>query len=416
MRGLDLAVGEWEGLLDTVDARRVLDHLRGERDAMVRELTALAEMESPTPEARRQRPVFERLAGMLEAAGYRCRRFPGRESGGIMLAVPRSRERGRPYQLLLGHVDTVWPVGTLEEMPVRVDDGKLRGPGTFDMKGGLVQAAFALRALAELGLEPGVTPVFLINSDEEQGSRESLRHIERLARCADRAFVMEPALGPSGALKTARKGTGSFTVTVRGKSAHSGLNPEEGSSAIVALSEVVQGLHELNDPERGVTVNVGTIEGGGRTNVIAEGARAEVGVRVARSEDVDRLIEQIRGLRPSVPGTEVDVEGGLGRPPMERTPGVAVLWRAADRLGHRLGLDLEEGRSGGASDGNLTARFVPTLDGLGAVGDGAHAAHEHVRIDAMPERAALLALLLLLPDTGTVEQELNANRRPGEDE
>lgn len=398
-----MAVGEREGLLETVDAERVLEYLRGERDAMVRELTALVEMESPTSEPERQRPVFERLAERLEDAGYLCRRFRGRDYGGVMLSVPRSRERSRPYQLLLGHVDTVWPVGTLEEMPVRMDDGKLRGPGTFDMKGGLVQAVSALRALRELGLEPAVTPVFLLNSDEEQGSRESRRHIERLARGADRAFVLEPALGPSGALKTARKGTGTFTVTVRGKSAHSGLDPEAGASAIVALSEVVRGLHELNDPERGVTVNVGTIEGGGRTNVVAEGARAEVGVRVARSEDVDRLIERIRGLSPSVPGTEVDVEGGLGRPPMERTSGVAVLWRAAERLGDRLGLELEEGRSGGASDGNLTARHVPTLDGLGAVGDGAHAAHEHVRIDAMPERAALLALLLLLPSTDELE-------------
>lgn len=394
-----MAVGERAGLLDTVDAKRVLEHLRGERDAMVRELTALAEMESPTSEPERQRPVFERLAEGLEAAGYRCRHSRGRDYGGVILAVPRSRERSRPYQLLLGHVDTVWPAGTLEEMPVRVDDGKLRGPGTFDMKGGLVQAVFALRGLRELGLEPAVTPVFLLNSDEELGSRESRRHIERLARRADRAFVLEPALGPSGALKTARKGTGSFTVTVRGKSAHSGLDPEEGASAIVALSEMVRRLHELNDPERGVTVNVGTIEGGGRTNVVAEGARAEVGVRVARSEDVDRLIERIRGLSPSIPGTEVDVEGGLSRPPMERTPGVELLWRAAGRLGDRLGLDLEEGRSGGASDGNLTARHVPTLDGLGAVGGGAHAAHEHVRIEAMPERAALLALLLLLPPT-----------------
>ncbi len=408
-----MASSERRGLLDSVDADRVLEGLRGRRDEMVRELVALAEMESPTSDASRQRPVFDRVAEDLERAGFRCSHFPGREYGGVMLAVPRSRERRRPYQLLLGHVDTVWPVETLENMPVTTDGGEVRGPGTFDMKGGLVQAVFALRALRDLGLEPTVTPVLLLNSDEEQGSRESRRHIERLARRSDRAFVMEPALGPAGALKTARKGTGSFTVTVRGKSAHSGLQPEEGASAIVALSEVVQRLHELNDPERGVTVNVGTIEGGGRTNVVAEGARADVGVRLARTEDVDTLIEQIRGLSPSVPGTELEVEGGLGRPPMERTAGVELLWRAARRLGRRLGLELEEGRSGGASDGNLTARHVPTLDGLGAVGGGAHAAHEHVRIEAMPERAALLALLLLLPATGEVEEGLPPNRRPG---
>lgn len=382
-----------------VDPERLLQQLRDRREEMAAELRALAELESPTSEPDRQRAVFDRLAGSLEAAGFRCRHFAGREYGGVLLAVPEGRERGRPFQLLLGHADTVWPVGTLEEMPVTVADGEVRGPGTFDMKGGLVQAVFALRALHDRGIEPAVTPVLLVNADEEVGSPESRRHVQRLARRADRVFVMEPALGPAGALKTARKGTGSFTVTVRGKSAHSGLAPEEGASAIVALSDVVQRLHALNDPERGITVNVGTIEGGGRTNVVPGGARADVGIRVARSEDVSELLEQIRGLSPSVPGTTVEVDGGLGRPPMERTAGVRLLWRAARRLGHRLGLELEEGRSGGASDGNLTARHAPTLDGLGPVGDGAHAAHEHVKLDAMPERAALLALLLLLPET-----------------
>lgn len=382
-----------------VDPERLLQDLRDLRREMAAELAALVELESPTSEPGRQHAVFDRLAERLGEAGFRCRHVPGREYGGVLLAVPEVRERGRPFQLLLGHADTVWPVGTLDEMPVAVADGEVRGPGTFDMKGGLVQAVFALRALDDRGVEPAVTPVLLVNADEEVGSPESRRHVERLARRADRVFVMEPALGPAGALKTARKGTGSFTVSVRGKSAHSGLAPEEGASAIVALSDVVQRLHALNDPDRGITVNVGTIEGGGRTNVVAEGARADVGVRVARSEDVSELLEEIRGLGPSVPGTTVEVEGGLGRPPMERTPGVRLLWRAARRLGHRLGLELEEGRSGGASDGNLTAGHAPTLDGLGAVGDGAHAAHEHVKLDAMPERAALLALLLLLPET-----------------
>ena len=394
-------MGESEDAPGGVDPERLLQQLRDRREEMAAALRALAELESPTAEPDRQRAVFDRLAGSLEEAGFRCRHVPGREYGGVLLAVPEGRERGRPFQLLLGHADTVWPVGTLDEMPVTVADGEVRGPGTFDMKGGLVQAVFALRALRERGLEPAVTPVLLVNADEEVGSPESRRHVERLARRADRVFVLEPALGPTGALKTARKGTGSFTVTVRGKSAHSGLAPEEGASAIVALSEVVQRLHALNDPDRGITVNVGTIEGGGRTNVIPGGARAEVGVRVARSEDVSELLEEIRGLSPAVPGTTVEVEGELGRPPMERTPGVQLLWRAARRLGHRLGLELEEGRSGGASDGNLTAPHAPTLDGLGAVGDGAHAAHEHVRLDAMPERAALLALLLLLPETRT---------------
>lgn len=403
-----------EGIPGRAEAGRLLEHLRGRREEMTRELRVLAEMESPTSEAGRQRPVFERLAEQLRRAGFHTRHAPGRRYGGVLLAVPDGRERGRPYQLLLGHTDTVWPVGTVEDMPVEVEGDSLRGPGTFDMKGGLVQAVFALRALRELGLDPEVTPVVLLNSDEEEGSRESRRHVERLARRADRAFVMEPALGPSGALKTARKGTGSFRVTVRGRSAHSGLDPEEGASAIVALSEVVQALHRLNDPELGITVNVGTIEGGGRTNVVAEGARAEVGVRVARSEDVPQLLERMRSLSPSVPGTSVEVEGEIGRPPMERTAGGRRLWRAAKLLGGRLDLELEQARAGGASDGNFTARHAPTLDGLGAVGDGAHAAHEHVRLEAMPERSALLSLLLLLPETDDLEAVLeDAERRDG---
>lgn len=370
---------------------------------MVSDLRALVELESPTSEPGRQGPVFERLGRALRDAGFRWRHFPGREYGGVLLATPRDRRSGRPVQLLLGHVDTVWPVGTLDEMPVEVDGDRLRGPGAFDMKGGLVQAVHALRVLSEAGHEPALTPTVLVNSDEEMGSPESRRHVERLARRADRVFVLEPALGPAGALKTARKGTGSFTVTVRGRSAHSGLDPEEGASAIVALSEVVQALHAMNDPERGITVNVGTIEGGGRTNVVAEGARAEVGVRVARSGDASDLIDRMRRIETSVPGATVEVEGGLGRPPMEPSPGGRRLWHAAERLGRRLGLSLEEGRSGGASDGNYAAQHAPTLDGLGAVGDGAHAAHEHVRIDALPERAALLALLLLLPETRSLD-------------
>lgn len=373
---------------------------------MVEALRELAELESPTSAPGRQEAVFERLAGALGPAGFRSRRLPGREYGGALLALPAERERGRPYQLLLGHSDTVWPLGTIETMPVAVEEGRLTGPGTFDMKGGLVQMVFALTALDDLGLAPPLTPVVLVTSDEEVGSPESRRQVERLARRADRAYVLEPGLGPSGALKTARKGTGVFTLTVKGKEAHSGLEPEKGANAIVALAEIVREIHGLNDPDRGITLNVGTIEGGGRTNVVAGEARAEAELRVTRAEDVPQLLESIRGLRPSVPGTTLEVEGGLGRPPMERTPGGATLWRAAERVGRRLGLALEEDRSGGASDGNFTAPLTPTLDGLGAVGDGAHAPHEHVLLEAMPERAALLALLLLLPETAALHRRL----------
>lgn len=386
-------------LLPDVDVERLLEHLNDRRGEMEAELRRMAEAESPTLAPERQEPVFDQLAEGLAAAGLETRRFEGDVSGGVMLAAPRHRHRGRPYQLLLGHSDTVWPVGTLEEMPVEVEDGKMRGPGVFDMKGGLVQMIFALRALRDLRLEPEVAPVVFVNSDEEESSADSLRHVERLARHADRALVLEPGMGPEGKLKNARKGTGRFRITVRGVRAHSGVEPEEGASAILALARVVQELHEVSDPERGATLNVGIIEGGQRANVVAPRSEARVDARTTSREDVDWLREKLRELETGVPGTELHIEGGFNRPPMEPTEGNNALWLAARRLGRELGLELEVGRSGGASDGNNAAKYVPTLDGLGAVGGGSHAPHEHVVLDAMPERAALLALMLLLPPT-----------------
>lgn len=360
----------------------------------------MAEHESPTLEPERQEAIFDQLTEGLALAGLETRRYEGDVSGGVLLAMPRHRDRGRPYQLLLGHTDTVWPVGTLEEMPVVVEDGVMRGPGVFDMKGGLVQMIFALRALNDLDLEPTVTPVVLVNSDEEESSKDSLRHVERLARYADRALVLEPGLGPSGKLKNARKGTGRFRITVSGERAHSGVEPEEGASAILALSRVVQQLHEASDPERGATFNVGIVDGGQRANVVAPESEARVDARTTSRGDEEWLFEQLRQLETGVDGTELEIEGGFNRPPMEPTEGNNTLWRAARRLGRELGLDLEVGRSGGASDGNNAAKYVPTLDGLGAVGGGSHAPDEHVILDAMPERSALLALMLLLPPTG----------------
>lgn len=367
---------------------------------MEADLRRMAEAESPTFEPERQEPVFDQLTEGLAMADLETRRFEGDVSGGVMLAAPRHRERGRPYQLVLGHTDTVWPVGTLEEMPVVVEDGKMRGPGVFDMKGGLVQMIYALRALHDLELDPRVAPVVFVNSDEEESSHDSIRHIERLARYADRAFVLEPGLGPRGKLKNARKGTGRFTIRVSGVRAHSGVEPEAGASAILALSRVVQQLHEASDPERGATLNVGIIEGGQRANVVAPESEARVDARTTSQEDVEWLRERLASLETGVPGTELEIEGGFNRPPMEPTEGNDALWRAARELGKELDLDLEVGTSGGASDGNNAAKYVPTLDGLGAVGGGSHAPHEHVVLDAMPERAALLALMLLLPPTG----------------
>jgi glutamate carboxypeptidase len=378
-------------------ARKILAHLGARREEMVDLLRGLALLESPSHDPAAQEPVFARLAAELEAAGFRTRRLAGRRTGGQLWAVPGERGRGRPAQLILGHCDTVWPAGTLEGMPVAETDGRLSGPGVFDMKGGLVQAIYALRALRELGLEPPLTPAVFINSDEEIGSVESLGRVHLLAHHVRRVFVLEPALGPEGRLKTRRKGSLRFSIRVRGRAAHSGLDPEKGASAIRELAHVIQTLYGLADPERGITVNVGVVSGGLRANVIAPEARAELDVRVLTWEDALRLQAEIRGLRPTTPGTSLEVLGCIDRPPLEATSGNRVLWETARRHAEVLGFELGEGTAGGASDGSFTSRIVPTLDGLGAVGDGAHATHEHVLLDRMPQRAALLALLLLSP-------------------
>lgn len=387
----------------TNKATRLLDFLRGRQDEMIQLLKDLVAVESPSHDFAAQTPVQNLLCDALNQRGFRVRRIPGSRSGGQLLAVPQNRIAGQPIQLLVGHCDTVWPIGTLKQMPIRMTDGKLHGPGAYDMKAGLVQAIFALEALKEIGETPTVSPVFYINSDEEIGSAESIPNINRLARISDRVFVMEPALGRSGKLKTARKGVGRFIVKVIGKASHAGLAPDEGISAILELSHVVQSLFALNDPEKGITVNVGTIDGGLRPNVVAPEASAEADVRVATHDDAREIERAIYGLESAVPGTRLEVSGGVRRPPMEKTPGNQLLWRMAEEFAVEMKVPIEQGTAGGGSDGNYTSIHAPTLDGLGAVGDGAHAENEFVFVDQMPERSALLARMLLLPKLDAID-------------
>jgi glutamate carboxypeptidase len=377
------------------------EYLDGRRDRMVDLLVELASLESPTDVPESQAPVQAALMRALEERGMRVTRVRGRLTGGLLYARPRRRVRGMPAQLLIGHSDTVWPIGTTSSMPVAVENGHVRGPGTFDMKAGLVQGIFALEALSALGLEPPATPIWIINSDEEIGSPESSRWVRGAARRAARAFVLEPAYGTEGHLKTARKGVGRFRITVRGISAHAGLEPTAGASAIEEMADVVLRLRALTDHERGTTLNVGTIRGGTRRNVVAAEAVAEVDLRVATAEDGRAVSEIIQAMRPRTRGTTLHVEGGLATPPLERTARNRALWCQALVAGERLGLRLEEYTAGGASDGNTTSQYTATLDGLGAIGDGAHARHESVSIAGMSERAALLAELLMAPVEGT---------------
>jgi glutamate carboxypeptidase len=364
---------------------------------MVDLLQRLALAESPSDDPAAVSAVLALLAGELERAGMAVRHYCGRQSAGMLYARSRQAAKGMAVQMVVGHADTVWPIGTLGTMPVRREGDTLRGPGVFDMKGGLVQMIFALRALHELGLHPPAQCVAIINSDEETGSGDSRALIRRVARRAVRAFVLEPAFGPAGKLKTERKGVGGYTITITGVSAHAGLNPEQGASAVLELSHQIQHLFALNDPARGISVNVGTIGGGVRPNVVAGEVKATVDVRVRTQTDAEQIDTAIRALEPVTPHTAIRVEGGFDHPPMGPSPRNRALWDQARALGRLLGLELEDAAVGGSSDGNTISQYTATLDGLGAVGDGAHASHEQVAIPALPERCALLVLLLLAP-------------------
>lgn len=381
--------------MDLALAQRLQSYLHDQQEPMVDLLSQLALIESPSMDPTAQQPVFDLLAERLAALDFQVQRVPGQATGGVLYARPASRSRGAPAQMMIGHCDTVWPHGTLATMPLTRAGHRLAGPGVFDMKGGLVIGLFALQALAALEVQPALTPVLLINSDEEIGSPESSRHIARLAQAVQRVFVLEPGFGPQGQLKTARKGVLRFDVTVQGKAAHAGLAPWDGVSAILELSHVIQQLFALNDWPNGISVNVGQISGGTRPNVVAGEARAVVDVRIPTVADAQRISAAILALRATLPGAQVTIEQISASLPLEPTPRNQRLWQQAQSAGRLLDLGLEAVTVGGASDGNTTSQFTATLDGLGPVGDGAHAAHEHVLVDRLPERAALLALLLL---------------------
>lgn len=380
-----------------LDPAATLDWLRGRQDDICDLTVAMAQIESPSRDAAAQEPLRELLTTELTGRGFDVERLPGQDGCDHLLARPAGFDEDQPTQLILGHIDTVWPVGTLAKMPLEVTGDELHGPGVFDMKAGIAQALFALDAIREQGAEPECQPVLLITADEEISSPSSREWIVDLAASADRAFVLEPGHGPAGDLKTGRKGIGRFTLIATGVASHAGLEPEAGVSAILELSRQVQALFELNDAEREITVNVGTIDGGVHPNVIAPEAIAEIEARVLTQADAQVIESTIRGLKPLTEGTSLAVEGGFVRPPMEPNAENLALWNKAQAAAERLGLEVSHAEVGGGSDGNLTSPLTATLDGLGAVGAGAHADYEHVVVSRMPERAALLAMLLMEP-------------------
>jgi glutamate carboxypeptidase len=368
------------------DVRASLEPRRGE---MIEALRRLVEIESPSDD----RAALDQFVGAVQELFGGFGPIEAQQTKrGTNLVLRVAGAESSPPAVALCHYDTVWPFGTLKTIPFSVDaDGVARGPGCFDMKAGIVVLLYALQAVhGRLKRRLDV----LFTCDEEVGSPTSRSLIEETARDARVAYVLESPL-PGGVLKTARKGTGDYLVHITGRAAHAGVEPEKGISATHELAAQTLALHALNDYAAGTTVNVGVVQGGTRPNVVAAAAEAHVDVRVTTLAEAERIDRAIRGLTPSLPGAQLDISGGLNRPPMERSPAMAELFARARDIAQSMGVTLDEGSTGGGSDGNFTAAMgVPTLDGLGAEGEGAHAAHEHVVTDSLPRRAALVAALL----------------------
>jgi glutamate carboxypeptidase len=369
--------------------------LKNRLPEMLSTLRRLVLAESPSLEKAPADRCCALLAAEWRKRGAKVIRIP-QKLRGDQLRVTWWPQKSRPVGqfLVLGHYDTVYSSGTLAKMPFRLSGGKAYGPGIFDMKAGLTQALFALETLQQTKAPLRHRLVFLCTSDEEIGSDASRKIIETEARRSDAVFVLEPSLGPQGWIKTSRKGVGEAELVVHGRASHAGLAPEEGVNAIHELARQLTRIQEWNDLRRGVTINADIIEGGTRVNVIAERARAVLDLRALRAADMRNLERKLHALRPILPGTRLEVRGGFNRAPLERKCSAALFARAK-ALAAEMGLSLGECTAGGGSDGNLTAALgVPTLDGLGAVGHGAHSTNEHVLIHTMPARAALLAALL----------------------
>lgn len=375
--------------------------VRGHEPWLHEVIDALVSIESPTDDKAAVDRCGDEFRRRAAALGMRVRVERREEAGNHTVA---EIGQGGPRILLVGHLDTVWPHGQIARMPLLRHDNRLYGPGTLDMKVGVSMGLLATRAVFETAAPASGSVAMLVTSDEEIGSDTSRSLIEAEARASDAVLVLEPAL-TGGALKTSRKGIGQFELTVTGVSAHAGVDPAKGVSAIREMARQILALEALHDLDRGVSINVGLLQGGTRPNVVAEEARAIVDVRAPSAAEAERLDAAFRALRPVLPGARLAVIGGFERPPMERSAGVAALYAHAQAAAASLGQNVAEGGTGGGSDGNFTAAIgVPTLDGLGAVGDGAHALHEHVEIDKLVPRTALLAALIarLLSPEGTL--------------
>ena len=372
------------------DNCRILDYLREHSKDMVADLERLIALESPTSCKPAVDALGAALAEELSALGGAVEVIPKAEVGDVLRARWNAGEGGI---VIMSHMDTVWDVGTVAGRPTRIEGDCLYGVGAMDMKGGIVIALWALRALRALELFPEGPITYLLNSDEETGSRHSAAEIETEALAHNVVFVTEPP--QDGAYKTQRKGVSQYTITATGRAAHSGADHEHGVNAIEEIAHQVIAVEAMTDYDIGTTANVGVISGGTRPNVVPAEARIEINVRAWTKVNQAAIHEQMMNLKAAHPEAEIVVEGGVGVPPMERSPEIAALFKRAQALAAEMGIALEEGKTGGGSDGNKTAALgVPTLDGMGMVGEGGHAVNEYGEISSLPERAAIMAAML----------------------
>jgi len=369
--------------------------LRPQLPDMLRVLRRFVASESPSFEKAAADRCCSVIAKEWRRSGTHVERIPQKRRGDhLRIFFAPNQPRAAGQLLVLGHYDTVYSTGTLKEMPFRISAGKAYGPGIFDMKAGIVQALFALQALQRTRVRAKKQIVFLWTSDEEIGSESSRKLVETEARCSDAVFVLEPSFGPRGLVKTARKGVGEAQLIVQGRASHAGLAPEEGINAVHELATQLTRIEKWNDIRRGISINADIVEGGTRTNVIADRARAVLDLRALRASDMRSVESRLHALRPVHRGAKLKITGGFDRPPLERKI-CAALFERARSLAKQMNLSLGECTAGGGSDGNFSGALgIPTLDGLGAVGDGAHSDHEYIVVNTMPARAALLAALL----------------------
>jgi glutamate carboxypeptidase len=375
-----------------VELRVLLAWAKRNQPAIFKLIREFVECESPSDSPKDVRRFVDLLVQSISDIAT-CRITPE----GCLIAKFRLPGRNKTGQVLaLGHADTVWPLGTLKTMQFRRAEGRLLGPGVLDMKSGLALFTFAVRAALEHELQVTKDVTLLVNPDEETGSRRSRAVTESLARKSTSVLVLEPGTGLEGKAKTARKGIGDFHLKVHGVASHAGVDFEKGASAVLELARQLDVIAGFTDLANGVTVNPGVISGGTRSNVIAAEASAHIDIRVPSERDAKVLERRFRSLKPFDKRCRLELTGGLNRPPMERTKGTVALFERARKLASEMGVTLAESSTGGGSDGNFTAALgVPTLDGIGAVGEGAHAAHESILINRIPDRVALLAGLLV---------------------